>query len=92
MRNMAKQLIINLSVATKVIVEISHTTSAVNDYKKIIRLIDEYYYGIEEGFVFDYKARTWRKYQKDKGEITQQPSFCQSIGFDLDELLTKSGK
>ena len=39
----------NKQRTTPIIIEVCHTTGARNDAKKIIRLIDEYDYGIEEG-------------------------------------------
>jgi hypothetical protein len=44
-------------------------------------------YSVDEGFVFNYSAGTWRKYRLDVGEVTQNPSFSDIIGLDLNEFL-----
>ncbi|MGB3779703.1 MAG: hypothetical protein WA960_15180 [Tunicatimonas sp.] len=37
--------------------------------------------------LYEYGFKTLRKYQPDKGEIADRPSFCEAIGMDLAELL-----
>jgi hypothetical protein len=44
-------------------------------------------YEIEEGFVYNYEKNIWLKYKNGSGEITNNPSFCDSIGYDLNEFL-----
>ena len=68
-----------------VMIEISTTKGVNGDFKKVSELVD--YYGIKEGFVYNYKTYEWRKYKLGVGEITQNPSFCDSIGYDLNEFL-----
>ena len=72
---------------TPVIIEVTQTKGVRADQIKIKKLIDEGYYGIVEGFVYDYKRNEWRKYHRDKGEITDNPSFCEAINLDLATLL-----
>ena len=80
-------LIDNAAALTPVVIEITHTTGVRADMLKIQRLIDSDYYGVVEGFVYDYKRNEWRKYHRDKGEITDNPSFCEAINLDLATLL-----
>ncbi|TAE38020.1 MAG: hypothetical protein EAZ70_00915 [Runella slithyformis] len=68
-----------------VMIEISTTKGVNGDFKKVSDLVE--YYGIQEGFVFNYKTNAWRKYKLGEGEITENPSFCDSIGYDLNDFL-----
>jgi hypothetical protein len=77
----------NVLDQTRVIIEITRTKSTKADFKKIKNLIDEDDYGIVEGFVYDYKRNEWHKYHRDKGEITDNPSFCEAINLDLAAML-----
>lgn len=77
----------NVLAKTPVIIEVTHTTGVTGDCKKIRRLIDEDDYGIEEGFVYDYKANEWHKYYRDKGDLSDNPSLCEAINLDLAPLL-----
>lgn len=71
----------------RVIIEITRTKSTKADFKKIKQLIDDDDYGIEEGFVYDYKLNQWHKYKRGEGVITDHPSFCEAINLDLATLL-----
>jgi len=53
--------------------------------KKVKELVE--YYQLEEGFVYNYKTGQWYKYKRDTGEISKNPSFCDSIGYDLNDFL-----
>ena len=44
-------------------------------------LVEEY--DVPEGFAYNYLTGNWRKYSREKGEIFDNPSFCESIGYDL---------
>ena len=70
-----------------VIIEVSGTSGVKKDFEKVKALANDY--SVREAFVYDYGFQTWRKYQPDAGEITDRPSFCEAIGMDLAELLTK---
>jgi hypothetical protein len=72
---------------TPVIIEITHTGMVKSDARKIQRLIDNDYYGIDEGFVYDYKRNEWHKNKRGVGDITGNPSFCEAINLDLATLL-----
>lgn len=72
---------------TPVIIEVNHSSGIKSDRIKVQKLIDEGYYGIEEGFVYDYKRNKWHKYKRGVGDITDNPSFCEAINLDLATLL-----
>jgi Uma2 family endonuclease len=72
---------------TPVIIEVTRTGSVKADLKKVRQLIDSDDYGIEEGFVFDYRKNVWFKYKQGKGDITIKPSFCDTLQLDLAKLL-----
>jgi len=77
----------NVLENTPVIIEVTRTGMVQTDMKKVRILIDSRDYGIEEGFVYDYKRNEWHKYHRDKGDITDRPSFCEAINLDLATLL-----
>ncbi len=77
----------NVLEETPVIIEITHSTGLKNDLKKLRSLIEENEYGIEEGFVYDYKRNKWHKYKRGVGDIPDNPSFCEAINLDLATLL-----
>ena len=55
------------------------------DFEKTAGLVEQY--EVPEGFVYDYLRKTWRKYQLGIGEVFDKPSFCESIGYDLNEFV-----
>jgi Uma2 family endonuclease len=71
---------------TPIIIEICHTTGVKNDTKKIIRLIEEFEYGIEEGFLYDYAAKQWFRYQKG-GDVEPGNSYSEVLALDLNDFL-----
>ena len=77
----------NKNEQTKVIIEVTHSTGVADDFDKVIYLINERNYGVEEGFVYNYKTAIWLKYKKGVGKIEIDPSFCESINYDLNDLL-----
>lgn len=68
-----------------IMIEISTTKGFNGDFKKVSELVE--YYNVHEGFVSNYKTSAWRKYKLGIGEITDNPSFCDSIGYDLNYFL-----
>jgi Uma2 family endonuclease len=58
-----------------------------NDFKKVVRLMEEYEYGVQEGFVYDYSTNIWRKYQKGIGEQLENPSFSEVLQLDLAQFV-----
>ncbi len=77
----------NVSSETPVIIEITHTSGVRSDKLKLQRLIEADEYGIVEGFVYDYKKNEWHKYKKGIGEVSEHPSFCDTLHLDLATLL-----
>jgi Uma2 family endonuclease len=69
----------------QVIVEVSSTAAAKKDFEKVIELVRDY--EVKEGFVYDYNKRIWRKYQAGIGEVKERPSFCDAIGYDLNDFV-----
>lgn len=55
------------------------------DFEKTVHLVDEY--DVSEGFAYNYLNGQWRKYSREKGEIFDNPSFCDSIGYDLNPFV-----
>ena len=55
------------------------------DFEKIVGLVDEY--DVQEGFAYNYLTGQWRKYSRDKGEVFENPSFCDTIGHDLNQFV-----
>ena len=77
----------NQRYQTPVIIEVCHTSGVRNDIKKIIRLVDEFDYGIEEGFLYDYVAGQWQRYAKGNREMEVGVSYSSQLGLDLDGFL-----
>lgn len=77
----------NETYRTPIIIEICHPNGLNNDLKKIIRLIEENDYGIEEGFIYDYVRGLWSKYQKGIGQVYTDPSYSYILAIDLATLL-----
>lgn len=75
----------NQNGLNKVIIEISTTAGVRKDFEKLVELIHDY--DVTEGFVYNYSKGIWRKYRLDKGEVTENPSFCDTIGLDLNTFL-----
>lgn len=77
----------NATYQTPIIIEICHPNGVNNDLKKIIKLIDANDYGIKEGFIYDYERGLWSKYQKDLGQLFENPSYSSILEMDLATLL-----
>lgn len=77
----------NETYRTPIIIEICHPNGLNNDLKKVIRLIEENDYGIEEGFIYDYVRGYWSKYQKGVGQVFVAPSYSAILDIDLASLL-----
>lgn len=70
-----------------VIIEIAHGAGVRNDLDKVRKLISTTNYGIQEGFVYDYKHLRWFQFDKYRGDVLKQPSFSSALQLDLQELL-----
>jgi hypothetical protein len=77
----------NILSKTPIIIEVTHSDGVIKDLRKVRQLINERDYGIVEGFVYDYKLNAWHKYHRDKGDITDNPSFCEAVNLDFATLL-----
>ena len=78
-------LLDNVLDQIKVIVEVTSTGGVKKDFNKIAELMLDY--EIEEGLTYDYKKFLWRKYKNGVGEILDNPSFCDTIGYDLNDFV-----
>jgi hypothetical protein len=77
----------NETYKTPIIIEVCHPNGLNNDMKKIIRLIEENDYGIEEGFIYDYVRGMWSKYIKGVGQVFDNQSYSDILDMDLAGLL-----
>jgi hypothetical protein len=77
----------NENYKTPIIIEVCHPNGLNNDMKKIIHLIEENDYGIEEGFIYDYVRGMWSKYKKGVGQVTDNQSYLDILDIDLAGLL-----
>ena len=53
----------------------------------MIRLVDSDDYGIQEGFVYNYKTRQWLRYQLGDGGAATTSSVSTVLGLDLNQFL-----
>ena len=72
---------------TTVIIEVCQTRGLKRDLKKVIGLVDEDVYGIEEGFVYDYKTGDWFRYRKGDAGLTEKTAHSEVLGLNLGKLL-----
>ena len=72
---------------TPIIVEVCHTSGVRNDCKKIMRLINEFDYSIEEGFLYDYVAHQWLRYRKGEADLEPDQSFSSTLQLDFNAFL-----
>ena len=75
------------SETTKVIIEICQTVGQKADLKKVIELIDSQLYGIQEGFVYNYKTQQWLRYQLGDGGAAMASSVSTVLVLDLNQFL-----
>ncbi len=52
-----------------------------------MRLVNEFDYGIEEGFLYDYVTHQWLRYRKGEGAMEPDQSFSQILLLDFNEFL-----
>jgi Uma2 family endonuclease len=75
----------NESGKNVVIIEIASASGAKKDFEKVIQLMHDY--EVPEGFVYNYIIKEWRKYSLKDGEVKDNPSFCNAIGYDLKQFI-----
>ncbi|MGA0560338.1 hypothetical protein ACO2Q8_26985 [Larkinella sp. VNQ87] len=73
---------------TPIIIEVCHTNGRKGDLHKIIQLIDQDFYGILEGFLYDYRTHEWFRYRKGDGGLTEPSSFSEILQLDLNSFLS----
>jgi hypothetical protein len=80
-------LIDNAANTIPIIIEICHSTGQKKDIEKIIRLVDQDYYGIREGFVYNYKTGMWFRYRFGDGGMATESSFSEILNLDFGKFL-----
>lgn len=71
----------------QVIIEVCKTTGLKSDLQKVVKLLDDNVYDIQEAFVYDYKAKKWYRYQAGNGGEIEESSFSNALQLDLSTLL-----
>ncbi|MFC5410984.1 hypothetical protein ACFPMF_16815 [Larkinella bovis] len=77
----------NATAQTLVIIEVCHTNGLKGDLHKVVHLIDDGFYGILEGFIYDYRTQQWLRYRKGDGGLTENSSFSEILQLDLNSFL-----
>lgn len=72
---------------TRIIIEVANNRSEQTDLRKGIRLVDEDDYGIQKGFVFNYKTRGWLRYRKGDGGAATGSSYSDLMNVDLGPMM-----
>jgi Uma2 family endonuclease len=78
-------MLVDKNDETVVVIEITNTQAVKRDAKKIQELFADY--NVREGLIYDYKAKAWHRFKNGVGEVFKTPSFCETIGYDLDLLI-----
>ena len=74
----------NATFRNMVIIEVA-AAGVRKDFEKTANLVNQY--EVPEGFVYNYQKKVWRKYKLGVGEVLENPSFCDTIGYDLNEFV-----
>ena len=77
----------NQAEKTRIIIEVAQPRSADRDVYKIINLIENDNYGIEEGFVYNYHSGEWLRYRKGDGGAATASSFSEVMGVEMGEMV-----
>lgn len=72
---------------TLVIIEVCQTRGLKRDLKKVVALIDEDVYGIQEGLVYNYKTGDWFRYRRGDAGLTEKTAHSEVLGLNLGKLL-----
>jgi hypothetical protein len=70
---------------TVALIEVTHSAGVKKDSAKVLSLLRDY--DVQEGFVYDYKKKTWYQIDKVTGEATES-SFSKVLNLELDCLLS----
>lgn len=71
----------------QIIVEVCKTAGLKNDIRKVINLLDNEMYGIQEGFIYDYKTEIWYRYRAGNGGLVEESSWSDILNLDLNAFL-----
>lgn len=74
-----------------IIIEICHTRGQKGDLQKVVSLIEDYAYDIQEGFVYNYKTGQWLRYRKGEAGVATESSFSELLRLDLSQFLQQNG-
>jgi Uma2 family endonuclease len=77
----------NATDLTVVVIEICQTRGVKSDVEKVVRMIDGGLYGIQEGFVHDYRTGHWFRYRKGDSGLKTESSFSDILQLDLKSFL-----
>ena len=72
---------------TPIIIEVCHTDGLRRDIRKVIQLVDDDDYGIQEAFVYDYLTLLWYRYKRGDGGLTESSSYSNVLDMDLNQFL-----
>jgi hypothetical protein len=70
---------------TLTLIEVTHSAGVKKDSAKVLALLRDY--DVLEGFVYDYKKKSWYQIDKVTGEATES-SFSKVLHLELDSLLS----
>ncbi len=71
-----------------VIIEVCKTTGLKSDIQKVVKLLDDNLYDIQEGFIYDYKTSNWYRYKAGSGGLVEESSWSDVLALDLNDFLT----
>lgn len=72
-----------------IIIEVCHTRGLKGDLQKVVSLIEDYAYDIQEGFVYNYRTGQWLRYRKGDQAEARESSFSEILSLDLSQFLLK---
>ncbi|MCA4893493.1 MAG: hypothetical protein ING84_00640 [Cytophagales bacterium] len=70
---------------TLTLIEVTHSAGVKKDSAKVLALLRDY--DVQEGFVYDYKKKSWYQIDKVTGEATES-SFSKVLHLELNSLLS----
>ena len=79
----------NITETNVMMIEVTIPVSENDDFKKVKEICNRY--DIKEGFTYNYRVQKWRKYKLGEGEMIDNPSFCDVIGYDLNDFIEING-
>ncbi|MBO0948201.1 hypothetical protein [Fibrella forsythiae] len=71
----------------RVVIEICHTVGLKGDIRKVVNLLDNNLYDIQEGFIYDYKTGKWYRYKANTGGLVEESSWSDVLVLDLNAFL-----